>query len=180
MIQSTTNFVEKITKGFVSLFAMEETIGDRARRLLESLDMSQSELARRINQIRPDLKVTQQVINNLVTNKTRHPHYLAPLAGALGVDQHWLETGEGDPLPPVRVLGTAGASGAAARHRRGLEQELSSLISRLDPSRQEALIQLLRGLLEGDDFPARRRYAAAPPEKTVGAGRGRPIRGAAD
>ncbi|MBF0752134.1 MULTISPECIES: helix-turn-helix transcriptional regulator [unclassified Pasteurella] len=48
--------------------------------------------------------VSQPAISDIVSGKTRAPKNIVEIATALGVNVHWLKTGEGDPEPNDKVI----------------------------------------------------------------------------
>lgn len=65
-----------------------KTLADRLKSLLIEKNISQADLAR-------DVGVAQPTIFKIVNGDTRNPKNIVEIANALGVDPHWLKTGEG-------------------------------------------------------------------------------------
>lgn len=66
-----------------------ETLAKRLKYLLQINQMTQDELARKVN-------VSQQAINYILTEKTRKPKNILKIAAVFDVNPYWLETGEGE------------------------------------------------------------------------------------
>ncbi|KGQ25841.1 XRE family transcriptional regulator [Gallibacterium anatis] len=66
-----------------------KTLADRLKSLLIEKNISQADLAR-------DVGVAQPTIFKIVNGDTRNPKNIVEIANALGVDPHWLKTGEGE------------------------------------------------------------------------------------
>lgn len=73
-----------------------KTLSDRLRYLLKVNELTEDALAKKVN-------VSQQAINYVLNGKTRSPKNILEIATALGVNAHWLKTGEGS--PEVDVFG---------------------------------------------------------------------------
>lgn len=67
-----------------------KTLSDRLRYLLKVNELTEDALAKKVN-------VSQQAINYVLNGKTRSPKNILEIATALGVNAHWLKTGEGSP-----------------------------------------------------------------------------------
>ena len=75
-----------------------KTLSDRLRYLLKVNELTEDALAKKVN-------VSQQAINYVLNGKTRSPKNILEIATALGVNPHWLKTGEGEPdSDSVRVV----------------------------------------------------------------------------
>ncbi|TJY48095.1 XRE family transcriptional regulator [Histophilus somni] len=66
------------------------TLASRLNYLMNKIGVSQSELARYIG-------ITQPSVHKILNGETRNPKNIVEIATALGVDVHWLKTGEGEP-----------------------------------------------------------------------------------
>ena len=66
-----------------------KTLSDRLRYLLKVNELTEDALAKKVN-------VSQQAINYVLNGKTRSPKNILEIATALGVNAHWLKTGEGE------------------------------------------------------------------------------------
>lgn len=71
-----------------------KTLSDRLRYLLKVNELTEDALAKKVN-------VSQQAINYVLNGKTRSPKNILEIATALGVNAHWLKTGEGSPETDV-------------------------------------------------------------------------------
>ncbi|WP_297931171.1 helix-turn-helix transcriptional regulator [uncultured Aggregatibacter sp.] len=71
-----------------------KTLSDRLRYLLKVNELTEDALAKKVN-------VSQQAINYVLNGKTRSPKNILEIATALGVNAHWLKTGEGSPEADV-------------------------------------------------------------------------------
>ena len=71
-----------------------KTLSDRLRYLLKVNELTEDALAKKVN-------VSQQAINYVLNGKTRSPKNILEIATALGVNAHWLKTGEGSPAADV-------------------------------------------------------------------------------
>jgi transcriptional regulator with XRE-family HTH domain len=75
-------------------------IGNRVKSLRKQKSLSQTELAKRLG-------IDQSLISYLESGKGMGSSHIASLALVLGVNAHWLETGQGSPelnyVPPVVV-----------------------------------------------------------------------------
>lgn len=69
-----------------------KTLSDRILLALKELNVSQAELARRIN-------ITQQAIQHLCKSKLNYSKFTFEIAAALEIDPIWLATGKGCMLP---------------------------------------------------------------------------------
>lgn len=67
-----------------------KTLADRVRVELSKKRVSQQWLAEQVG-------VSQQAIAKVVNGETKSPKNILEIAGALGVDVHWLKTGKGSP-----------------------------------------------------------------------------------
>ena len=67
-----------------------KTLADRVRVELSKKRVSQQWLAEQVG-------VSQQAIAKVVNGETKSPKNILEIATALGVDPHWLKTGEGEP-----------------------------------------------------------------------------------
>lgn len=74
---------------------MMKTLADRVRVELSKKRVSQQWLAEQVG-------VSQQAIAKVVNGETRSPKNILEIANALGVNAHWLKTGEG--LPDEQVV----------------------------------------------------------------------------
>ena len=75
-----------------------KTLADRVRVELSKKRVSQQWLAEQVG-------VSQQAIAKVVNGETKSPKNILEIASALGVDVHWLKTGEGKPdADAVRVV----------------------------------------------------------------------------
>lgn len=77
---------------------MDETIGDRVRRLRTALGLNQSELAEMIGK-------APQRIQSLEAGTIKNPRYLVRLAEVLKVTPQYLETGQVDPVNETLPVG---------------------------------------------------------------------------
>lgn len=77
-----------------------ETLAKRLKYLLQINQMTQDELARKVN-------VSQQAINYILTEKTRKPKNILKIAAVFDVNPYWLETGEGNKFDDVRITNPA-------------------------------------------------------------------------
>ncbi|OZV18393.1 LexA family transcriptional repressor [Aggregatibacter actinomycetemcomitans] len=67
-----------------------KTLSERLRYLLKVNELTEDALAKQVN-------VSQQAVNYVLNGKTRSPKNILEIATALGVNPHWLKTGEGSP-----------------------------------------------------------------------------------
>ncbi|MBN6079913.1 XRE family transcriptional regulator [Aggregatibacter actinomycetemcomitans] len=75
-----------------------KTLSARLNTLLEEKRLSQAEFARRIG-------IKQPSVFKILSGETRNPKNILEMAAVLGVNPHWLKTGEGDPdSDSVRVV----------------------------------------------------------------------------
>lgn len=65
-------------------------LSSRLKKLLDDKNLSMNAFAKQLG-------VSQPSISDIVNGKTRSPKNILEIATALGVDPHWLKTGEGEP-----------------------------------------------------------------------------------
>ena len=65
-------------------------LSSRLKKLLDDKNLSMNAFAKQLG-------VSQPYISDIVNGKTRSPKNILEIATALGVDPHWLKTGEGEP-----------------------------------------------------------------------------------
>jgi transcriptional regulator with XRE-family HTH domain len=106
-------------------------LGERVRERMKALNISQSELARRVG-------VSQPTINNLINRSKRGSTHLHKVARELGTTAEYL-TGETDdpgtssPMSNVLVLDSE-------------TRELLRLLERMTPADRRALVQVARSM----------------------------------
>jgi transcriptional regulator with XRE-family HTH domain len=104
-------------------WAVQSSIGERLRWLLEYRKMRQTELAHLIGR-------TQASISNVVTDSSRRPNAetLLRMAAALQCSAEWLVTGEGHPFE-VNVVGEKAEKDLLSAFRDMDEQAQSALLA---------------------------------------------------
>lgn len=90
-VKITSAYGRKKT-GYTAAMAGKSSMGSRARRRREELNLSKTELAQKISALGKPVVI--QHIRHLENEEPRTISYLAELAEVLGVDPLWLQTGK--------------------------------------------------------------------------------------
>lgn len=118
-------------------------IGERISWCISQSGLTKTAFAERIN-------VSQSFISRLASGeKVPSARTIADICREFGISEHWLRTGEGDPIVPIdRDEEITAWVGKVVKSNDDFKKDFIAVLSRLDESSWEVLAQIAQGMID--------------------------------